>query len=381
MNPPTTTGRVTAGLVSGALIVGALAFTAPAAQAAPAEPGAKVLILNDPGFVDTMPVDQATAENPSREGVNMVLALREQGHQVTELTGTDAATISAALEGQDTFVIPELERGAWVPALDEAARGAVTSWVRDGGTLVVAGDEQNTLNDLFGFSLTSRYSGATYAKTTAANSVFAGEADSLPWNDGSYSYAVDSVPEGAQVHYRNETDAAVVTFPQAKGTAVSLAWDWYDAAPLGSQDGGWNSVLDTAVRLAPVAVEPPAEQPAEPSNAFVLPGRGAANAKNGSITIWVRIPGVVGRVTAGSAPAGVLKSTSRSIGPKRSVPVTLRPTAKTLRELRAQLRTKRVATKKVKVNVTYTPQGGKARTLSKTVTLKLTKPAKKGKKK
>jgi hypothetical protein len=43
-------------------------------------------------------------------------------------------------------------------------------------------------------------------------------------------------------------DPVVAWIPFGSGTVVALGWDWYDAIPRGSQDGGWLDVLGRAVQ-------------------------------------------------------------------------------------------------------------------------------------
>lgn len=383
MIPPKNSSRLLSGVITGALVTSALAFTAPVVHAAPAPSGAKVLLFNDPAFVDTAPLAEVDRENEGHEGANMILALRAKGHAVSELTGTNAASIAAALKGKNTFVIPELERGEWVPALDAAGKSAIVGWVRGGGTLVVACDYEDTLNALFGYSIEERGRGP-WSNAAPKGSPFAGAVASLPDNDGSDSFAVESLPKGAVAQYvsvqeegeelrASASDApllntGVFTVPAGKGTVVSLGWDWFDAAPVGLQDGGWNNILDRSVRI----------KPALPSNTFALPAKSKVkvNSKNATATLSLKLPGA-GRVKVASARKGVLKSSSKSVGASGKVTVKLKPSKKTLKKLRKQLKTKKVASTKVKVKVTYTPTGGKARTVTKTYVLKLKKARKK----
>jgi hypothetical protein len=39
-----------------------------------------------------------------------------------------------------------------------------------------------------------------------------------------------------------------VVIPNGSGNVILLGWDWYDAAPVGAEDGGWNAVFEAAVR-------------------------------------------------------------------------------------------------------------------------------------
>ncbi|MCL3837545.1 hypothetical protein [Aeromicrobium duanguangcaii] len=381
MIPLKNSSRMLSGLLAGALVTSALAFSAPAAHAVPAKPGAKVLILNDPEFVDTTDDAESVAEG-NYEGPNMIAVLTSYGHAVTSFRGTDGAALAAALKGKDTFVIPELENGYWAQELSDSARAALVNWARAGGTLVVAADTDQTLNDLFGFRMEWRESGASTNTAPVGSSFRAGPAR-LPDNDMTITHPVASLPAGAVVQYTTATgedgrDASVFTVPTGKGTVVSLGWDWWGAAPVvtgdDAQDGGWNEVLDISVRTGLKKAAAPVVK--APSNVFRLPAKGKANVKNGSLTLKLSLPGA-GKIQVASARKGVLKSGAKAVGPSGKTSVQLKPSKKTLKKLRAQLKKKKVASTKVKVKVTYTPKGGKARTVTKTYVLKLKKKSRK----
>jgi hypothetical protein len=49
----------------------------------------------------------------------------------------------------------------------------------------------------------------------------------------------------------------VARIPYGAGKIIYLGWDWYNAAPRGTQDEGWRFVLDRAVLESPPAVPEP----------------------------------------------------------------------------------------------------------------------------
>lgn len=228
MFPHMKQGRVLTGLLTVALAGGALVATAPAASAVPTpKSGTNVLVFNDPDFVDTIPLADVDPDNADHEGANMILALQSQGHTVSEVTGMSAATLTAALKGKHTFVIPELEESPWVTELSTDARSAIVTWIRGGGTLVVAADDRSTLNDLFGYRLETRWEDEDFEwiKTTPKGSAFAGSETVLPANDGSVGVMTASLPAGAVAQYTSTDDgsdrtAGVVTFGQGRGRGL-----------------------------------------------------------------------------------------------------------------------------------------------------------------
>lgn len=376
MIPPKNQSRVLSGLLTGALAAGALAFAAPAATAAPEPetPGAKIALLNDPSFVDTTDLENVSTD-PGHEAANMIVGLRADGHTVTPFTGTTAEAVTTALEGQDTLVVPELERGEWVPALEPAAKSAIVSWVNAGGTIVVALDHLGTLNGLFGYEVEAT-SDDQWLNVAPTGSPFHGGPATLPSNNGSMSYQISTLPAGAVSQYADadNDNAGVYSTREGKGTTVSLAWDWFYASPAQAegQDGGWRAVLDTAVRtgIKPPVVTPepdpdpvPAPVPAAPSNAFTLP-KASAYSRAAAVKLKIQLPGA-GRLTVGPSRKGALKTVSKRVGTSGKAAVWVKPSRATINRLKKELKKKGAASTKIRVKATYTPTGGKPRTVTK----------------
>jgi hypothetical protein len=54
-------------------------------------------------------------------------------------------------------------------------------------------------------------------------------------------------PVASKVIYQDEAGNAVVAqIGYGNGNILILGWDWFDATPVGSQDGGWLALLDIA---------------------------------------------------------------------------------------------------------------------------------------
>lgn len=60
-------------------------------------------------------------------------------------------------------------------------------------------------------------------------------------------WSTSSLPGSAKSIYTTGTDTTVALIPFGSGTIAFLAYDWFNAEPVGSQDGGWLQVLDSAV--------------------------------------------------------------------------------------------------------------------------------------
>ena len=133
--------------------------------------------------------------------------------------------------------------------MESSARTAIADFVSDGGTLIINADASShyiyLLNSTFGYWLSSGSWGSPYNLNTtdAAGTVFAAGPASLPYNNGTYDLSTASLPAGALSIYEDASNTAVAQIAYGDGTIIILCWDWYDAAPTGSLDGGWLEVL------------------------------------------------------------------------------------------------------------------------------------------
>jgi Ca2+-binding RTX toxin-like protein len=101
---------------------------------------------------------------------------------------------------------------------------------------------------VFGYSLAVGAGGVTSPRTgEVAGTSFAGGPASLAANNATRSLAAGSLPGGAATMYADGANATVVAFSYGDGEIVFLGWDWFGAAPVGTQDGGWLNVLNRAV--------------------------------------------------------------------------------------------------------------------------------------
>jgi hypothetical protein len=216
---------------------------------------AQVAVFDSELYVDTF-------GSTSSESDNVQASLRSLGHTVRTFTGIDAASISAAVAGADVLLIPEMEVGNLV--LDPAAVSVLRDFVSSGGTFIINGDsdsgDENLLNSLFGYSLTQGSilaSGQPIGRTTiGAGTTFADDPSSLPANNGTYNLTT-TLPAGSLSLYQVDSSSAVSVMPYGTGQVVHLAFDWFNAEPTGTQNGGWLQVLDSAISrpsgLTPVA--------------------------------------------------------------------------------------------------------------------------------
>lgn len=199
-----------------------------------------VLVFDNPSYVDT-------SGGSSAESDTVQASLDSLGHKVSTFTATDASGINAALAGQDVLLIPEQERGNLIFALDTAARTEIQNFVSSGGGLIIHNSNftDDFLNGVFGFS-TFRNGTGTISKTAATvGTEFADDPSSLPRLSATGDLA--GLPASSVEIYSDGFGATVALIPYGGGQIGYVGWDWFNAAPTGSQDGGWLQVLDSTV--------------------------------------------------------------------------------------------------------------------------------------
>jgi len=207
-------------------------------------------------FTNTTYVDYRPGETGA-EASNLEETVQDYGIDVSTFTGIASTNFTTAADNRKALLIPEIERDNLNAALDDAARTAIADFVDAGGNLIIfypaANGELQLLNDAFGWSLAygSDTINATLNAADAAGTPFESGPGTLPGNDATCSVDITSLPAGAKTIYTDDDsgDAAVVVIPHGDGNVIIIGWDWYDAAPLGSQNGGWLDVLETAINL------------------------------------------------------------------------------------------------------------------------------------
>lgn len=210
-----------------------------------------VAVFDNGAFVDT-------SGGSFAESDTVQASLTSLGHTVTTFTGTTAGAWSAAAGGADVILIPEMENGSLNAALSPAARAAIASAVAAGKGFIVMGtsghssqtlNDRDLLNAIFSYSLVDAGSigTSTLSAASAAGTAFAGGVASLPAPSATRSFTTASLPGGALDLYNASGETSVFAVGYGLGSVGYLGWDWFDAAPLGSANGGWLSVLDSMV--------------------------------------------------------------------------------------------------------------------------------------
>lgn len=208
--------------------------------------GSEVVVFDNGDFVDTLDLIDSESDN-------VQATLASFGATVTTFTGLTGPEWAAALAGASIVVIPELENSGLVGSLTPEAVTVLRDFVQSGGGLIlngahsVSGRAADLLNQVFGYSLVEfNVSGSFTRGAAAAGTEFSDDVPTLPWANGTSGLVLTSLPAGALPIYSDSSFAGVALFTAGAGQIAYLGYDWFDAAPRGSQDFGWVEVLRSA---------------------------------------------------------------------------------------------------------------------------------------
>ena len=253
-------------IAAGLTVAGAFFGVSPDASSA------EVALFFNPTYVD------AVANDCNAEATNLLLSLQSFGDNVATFTGITATDFQTIVEGRNALLLPEFN-DQFNTDLDVDAENAIADYVDQGGRLIVFGEDdtalQTFLTDVFGFSITVASSPDESTKTAeAAGTIFADGPTTIPDNDGTAYLLDSSLPTGSVNVYNfndgSDDQAVVAIIPFGTGEIIFLGWDWYSSEPgsgdnaacEGPQDGGWQSLLSTAVAAgAPVPTPTPTPVP------------------------------------------------------------------------------------------------------------------------
>jgi len=205
--------------------------------------GDNYIFVND-NFVDY--VEETTFS--SHEASNLIAMFDESGIVYKKFTDIDGKTFSY-LDNMDKLIIPELEENDLLPSLTSDARNAITNFVDGGGTLIMFepdnGDVIDVLNELFGWSLETNGVSEPIDITEAGAILFPDESANLPDLSATDSLDTTTLPVNSVSIYTGDgaNQTVVAKMPYGDGFVYVLGWDWYNALPLGGDDGGWNHLL------------------------------------------------------------------------------------------------------------------------------------------
>ena len=83
--------------------------------------------------------------------------------------------------------------------------------------------------------------------TDAAGTSFEGGPATIPSPSATVAVSA-TLPTGSLSIYTTVggSDPSVVVIPHGSGEIILMGWDWFNAAPVGTEDGGWLDVLSRA---------------------------------------------------------------------------------------------------------------------------------------
>ena len=218
-----------------------------------------VIVFDNPAYVDT------GSSGASSDDLQALLG--SLGYSVSTFTGITASDIAAAGNSANLILFPGLLNfGALASDLSPAADAALASYVAAGGGLIVTGGSGERLlnvalypacdfTTVFCFASTGTSGPSFLDSTVAAGTSFSSAPATLtvpPQPDGAIN-PFAFTPAGGLNLYRDEVagffnGTTVLTAPYGAGHYGFLGWTYADSLPLGSQDGGWDSVLNTMVQ-------------------------------------------------------------------------------------------------------------------------------------
>ena len=190
--------------------------------------------------------------NTGSEVWNLLKSFESFGKTVTLFSDISASGFSLALNAA-YLIVPEQENSSLAPDLSELAKSEIRDFVSNGNTVIMFAPANNSigfLNDVFGFSL--NYDSGDNSDLNvpdASGTSFASGPSSLESPSATNSIFTSTLPVGSKSIYtfNGGDNATVAQIPYFAGKIIIMGWDWYDAAPYGSNDGGWLEVLELAV--------------------------------------------------------------------------------------------------------------------------------------
>ncbi|MFO7593523.1 MAG: hypothetical protein R6X15_05695 [Pseudomonadota bacterium] len=223
-----------------------------------AKQAACAAVFANDSFVDYSADRGTSSHHVGSEAYNVEKILSHAGITVNTFTGYTATdftnAVNACAEPISTLVIPEQENGYLGSYLTTSAKNTIKNFVLDGGNLVLAADRSSRYtalaNTIFSWS-TGRIADLEPLSLNtegAAGTPFEGGTaeggTTLSQYNATEAVGKASLPSSSRVIYEdNYSNASVAMIQVGSGTVTLVGFSYYNAAPVGVDDGGWREVL------------------------------------------------------------------------------------------------------------------------------------------
>lgn len=213
----------------------------------------KIYVFTNSEYVDW--VEDAGSDS-SHEANNVIATLRSQGFNLSMFTSIDFSSVTRLAGKRGMIIMPEMETNDLDPDLTSEARTRLSNWVNRGGCLVMFNPDEGSgievLNNVFSFSLGINDINDPISLTEAGASLsaFASAPSEIVVENATVSLNTDTLPVDSVIVYSGSgsNQSAVTLIRYGSGSIFIIGWDWYGAAPIGGEDGGWLDVLRKFVR-------------------------------------------------------------------------------------------------------------------------------------
>ena len=229
---------------------------------------ATVAVFDNSTYVNTS--GGATASSDAIQAV-----LTSLGHSVVTFTGITATDFDTARGMAGLILFPDLlNSGQLRLDLTPSAKAALSNYVNAGGGIIAVGNSAHLLLNTLFYPTCNFVTVQCFASSGTGGPSFrqAGGVAGTPFasapaqldNPPAVGVALNPVaftPVGGRNLYRDSVggfpnSTTVLTAPFGLGQFGYLSWNYAQTTPLGTLDGGWNSVLDIMVEELNAVPEP-----------------------------------------------------------------------------------------------------------------------------
>ena len=211
----------------------------------------EIFILINDNYVDYVPDPMGDSDHEANNLIALFDIDTINYQTFTDISESGWTTVNLTA---GYILIPELEHDDILPDLTSGAKNIINNFVSSGGKLIMFnpgnGDVIQFLNDIFSFSITDDDAYTPINITIAGSALFPSESSTLPSLSATSSLNTSTLPPDSVVIYEGSgTNQSVVTkIPYGSGKIFVMGWDWYDAEPLGVENGGWLHLLESILQ-------------------------------------------------------------------------------------------------------------------------------------